>query len=52
MSYLMKRFGNSGKMISSSFTPTGYLVDDMHVLLTVIFANYILVTVFAMFLSF
>ncbi|MBP5376869.1 MAG: phosphatase PAP2 family protein [Bacteroidaceae bacterium] len=52
MSYLMKRFGKSGKMISSSFTPTGYLVDDMHVLLTVIFANYILVTVFAMFLSF
>ena len=52
MTYLMKRYGNSGKMISSSFTPTGYLVDDMHVLLTVIFANYILVTTFAMFLSF
>lgn len=52
MTYLMKRFGNSGKMISSSFTSTGYLVDDMHLLLTVIFANYILVTVFAMFLSF
>ncbi len=52
MTYTMKRLGGSGKMISSSFTPTGYLVDDMHILLTVIFANYILVTAFAMFLSF
>lgn len=40
------------KLISSRFTPTGYLVSDMNVLLMVIFLNYILVTIFAVSLSF
>lgn len=40
------------RLISSRFTPTGYLVSDMNVLLMVIFLNYILVTIFAVSLSF
>ncbi len=35
------------RLISSQFTPTGFLVSDMNFLLTVIFLNYILVTIFA-----
>ena len=48
---ILKKYGAS-KLISSQFTPTGYLVSDMNILLTVIFFNYILVTVFAVSLGF
>jgi hypothetical protein len=36
------------RLISTHFTPSGYLVSDMDALLAVIFCNYILVIIFAM----
>ena len=48
MQFVAKKQGMSNKKtVSSHFTPTGYLVDDMNLLLTIIFLNYILVTIFA-----
>ena len=52
--FLMERLSKKwevNKLISSRFTPTGYIVNDMNILLTVIFLNYILVTVFAVSMS-
>lgn len=39
---------DSSRLISEQFTSSGYLKSDLDVLLTVIFANYILVIIFAM----
>lgn len=48
MQLISKRQGlSSNSPVSSHFTATGYFVDDMNLLLTVIFLNYILVTIFA-----
>lgn len=48
MQFVSKRKGiSSNSPVSSHFTATGYFVDDMNLLLTVIFLNYILVTIFA-----
>ena len=47
MQFVSKRQGLSSSPVSSHFTSTGYLVDDMNLLLTIIFLNYILVTIYA-----
>ncbi|MBQ9641598.1 MAG: phosphatase PAP2 family protein [Bacteroidaceae bacterium] len=47
MENIHRRWGIK-RLISTHFTPTGYLVGDMETLLTIIFFNYILVTIFAM----
>ncbi len=39
------------KMVSDQFTPTGYKKKDMNVLLSVIFANYILIVLFSLLLG-
>ena len=45
---VQSKFGLGQKLISEQFTMTGYLIPDLDVLLSIIFANYILVIVFAM----
>lgn len=42
---------STSRLVSDQFTPTGYSKKDMYQLLTVIFANYILVLVFSMMLG-